>query len=139
MTRRQSTVAIGGLLIGTALAARGVRQRRNLDLQERVALITGGSRGLGMLLAREVGALGAKVAIVARDAPKRNAYRHVRERHAQLHRLGACGWRVHGARMCGSDRRSGQLTSTVLVGSAAVRTSTCAVPLSGVTFTLTKQ
>ena len=31
------------------------------------------------------------------------------------------------------------LTSTLLVGSAAVRTSTCAVPLSNVTFTLTKQ
>ena len=31
------------------------------------------------------------------------------------------------------------LTSTLLVGSAAVRTSTCTVPLSNVTFTLTKQ
>lgn len=67
MTRRKSTVAIGGLLIGTAFAARGVRQRRNLDLQERLALITGGSRRPGMLVARELGALGAKVAIVARD------------------------------------------------------------------------
>lgn len=67
MTRNHSTLAVGGLLIGAALAARGIRQSRKLDVQERVALITGGSRGLGLLLARELGSLGAKVAIAARD------------------------------------------------------------------------
>ena len=67
MTRRHSTLAVGGLLIGAALASHGIRQRRKLDLQERVALITGGSRGLGLLLARELGSLGAKVVIVARE------------------------------------------------------------------------
>jgi NAD(P)-dependent dehydrogenase (short-subunit alcohol dehydrogenase family) len=38
-----------------------------MDMTGRVVLITGGSRGLGLLLAREFGRLGARVAICARD------------------------------------------------------------------------
>jgi len=37
-----------------------------LDLQEKVALVTGGSRGLGLQMAEVLGELGAKVAITAR-------------------------------------------------------------------------
>jgi len=40
---------------------------RGYDLRNRVVLITGGSRGLGLLLARRFGAAGAKLAICARD------------------------------------------------------------------------
>ena len=36
------------------------------DLKGRVALITGGSRGLGLQMAEVLGELGAKVAITAR-------------------------------------------------------------------------
>jgi NAD(P)-dependent dehydrogenase (short-subunit alcohol dehydrogenase family) len=43
------------------------RQYRAWDLRDRVAFITGGSRGLGLLLAREFGRLGARVALCARD------------------------------------------------------------------------
>jgi NAD(P)-dependent dehydrogenase (short-subunit alcohol dehydrogenase family) len=56
-------MAIGGAL----LARRGSRRRRALDLTHRVALITGGSRGLGLLLARELGRSGARVVLAARD------------------------------------------------------------------------
>jgi NAD(P)-dependent dehydrogenase (short-subunit alcohol dehydrogenase family) len=44
------------------------RRARAAPLHERVVLVTGGSRGLGLLLARELGRRGARVAICARDA-----------------------------------------------------------------------
>jgi NAD(P)-dependent dehydrogenase (short-subunit alcohol dehydrogenase family) len=44
------------------------RRARAASLRERVVLVTGGSRGLGLLLARELGRRGARVAICARDA-----------------------------------------------------------------------
>jgi short-subunit dehydrogenase len=55
--------------IGVAVAAALWANRRgSYDLRGRVVLITGGSRGLGLVLAREAAAEGARVAIVARDA-----------------------------------------------------------------------
>ncbi len=44
------------------------RQRPEYDWENKVVLITGGSRGLGLVLARALAARGALVAIVARDA-----------------------------------------------------------------------
>ena len=57
------------LLAGAALAAtaRAVRRRQPIQLRDRVAVITGGSRGLGLLIARELAAEGARIAILARD------------------------------------------------------------------------
>ena len=55
-------------LAGVVLARAVGRRRRKLDLRERVAVITGGSRGLGLVLARELVRHGARVAICARDA-----------------------------------------------------------------------
>jgi NAD(P)-dependent dehydrogenase (short-subunit alcohol dehydrogenase family) len=67
MTHKQSAFAISGLVLGATLVARQLRRLRALDLTGRVVLITGGSRGLGLLMAREVGHLGAQVVIAARD------------------------------------------------------------------------
>jgi NAD(P)-dependent dehydrogenase (short-subunit alcohol dehydrogenase family) len=61
---------------GTALAVAGAvlalrmirRERARWDFAERTVLITGGSRGLGLLVARELAREGARVAIAARDA-----------------------------------------------------------------------
>ena len=67
MTRKDSALAIGGLTLGALIAARRIRSLRAIDLAGRIVLITGGSRGLGLLMAREVGRLGAHVVIAARD------------------------------------------------------------------------
>ena len=53
---------------GMAAAARALRRRPPIQFRDRVAVITGGSRGLGLLLARELAAEGARLAILARDA-----------------------------------------------------------------------
>ena len=64
---------IDRLLMGAALGAaifgaRSVsRRRRRIEFAGRVACITGGSRGLGFALARELAASGARLALVARD------------------------------------------------------------------------
>src|SRR3954462_5462760 len=50
------------------LARQAVRHMRRFELAGRLVLITGGSRGMGVLLAREFGRAGARVAICARDA-----------------------------------------------------------------------
>jgi short-subunit dehydrogenase len=53
---------------GAALAVRAVvRQARHIDLRGKTVLITGGSRGLGLVLAREFARRGARLAVCARD------------------------------------------------------------------------
>jgi short-subunit dehydrogenase len=57
-----------GALIGAGAAVRAlVRRRRRIDLAGKIAVVTGGSRGLGLVLARELLRRGARVAICARD------------------------------------------------------------------------
>jgi NAD(P)-dependent dehydrogenase (short-subunit alcohol dehydrogenase family) len=95
--RRTATLALGlGItgaalgLAGTALlgaavagAARRYRRRHN-DLDGRVALITGGSRGLGFALAEEFLRNGCHVAICARDEAELEAARQKLESRALL-------------------------------------------------------
>ena len=63
-TRTISLSAIG-LIAGSALLYRALKPR--FDFNGKVVLITGGSRGLGLVLAREFASRGAKIAICARD------------------------------------------------------------------------
>jgi short-subunit dehydrogenase len=58
--------ALGGA--AAWLAWRGYRSFYGYDFRDKTVLITGGSRGLGLVLAREFVAEGARVAICARDA-----------------------------------------------------------------------
>jgi NAD(P)-dependent dehydrogenase (short-subunit alcohol dehydrogenase family) len=54
--------------VGAALAARELLGRaREADLAGQVALVTGGSRGLGLAMARELAGAGCRIAICARD------------------------------------------------------------------------
>jgi NAD(P)-dependent dehydrogenase (short-subunit alcohol dehydrogenase family) len=68
MTRTQQTaVAAGVAAVGAALLSRGLRYSRRIDFDGRTVVITGGSRGLGLVLARELGQQGARLVIGARD------------------------------------------------------------------------
>src|SRR5688572_13987129 len=63
LTRTLSYSALG--LAGATLLYQAFRPR--YDFADKVVLITGGSRGLGLVLARELADRGAKIAICARD------------------------------------------------------------------------
>jgi len=56
--------SVGASLV---IARSAIRHKRTLDLEGRVVVITGGSRGLGLVLARTLVQRGARVAICARD------------------------------------------------------------------------
>lgn len=65
-TRQQLLLAAAG--IGLGLAARAlVRKTREYDLRGKTVLITGGSRGLGLVLARTFADEGASLVLCARD------------------------------------------------------------------------
>ncbi len=72
--RRPGGGAGGALLLAAAAGAAYAtvralaRRARHFDFAGRVALVTGGSRGLGLELARQLVDAGARVAICARDA-----------------------------------------------------------------------
>src|SRR5262245_48798993 len=65
--KQQTTLAAGALAIGATLVARRLRVARRIDFRGRVVLITGGSRGLGLCIARQLGTNGARLAIAARN------------------------------------------------------------------------
>ena len=65
MPNRQIIAGLGTL--AGILAMSLIRRRSKYDLRGKTVLVTGGSRGLGLLLAREFAARGARVAISARD------------------------------------------------------------------------
>ena len=68
MTRDQKFPA--GLAAGVAAAfvgSRLTRGRHAIDFGGRIVLITGGSRGLGLVMARRLAAQGARLVLIARD------------------------------------------------------------------------
>ncbi len=48
--------------------ARGLRATRAVDFRGKSVIVTGGSRGLGLLIARELGGEGARLTLAARDS-----------------------------------------------------------------------
>lgn len=67
MRRRGWTgLALAGGL-GLLVASQRVRETERFDFRGRVVVITGGSRGLGLVLARQFANEGAKLALLARD------------------------------------------------------------------------
>jgi len=64
---RKEAVAAGAAAAGALLAARAWAGRRGYDFGGKSVVITGGSRGLGLVLARQLAAEGARLTLVARD------------------------------------------------------------------------
>src|SRR5512138_3536962 len=69
MHRDNGVLAALPLGAGAALLAwQSARRRNAFNFRGRVVLITGGSRGLGFVMARQLAAEGARLALVARSA-----------------------------------------------------------------------
>jgi len=64
--RARWPLALAGAALGARWASRRIRARRR-SLTGQVALVTGGSRGLGFLIARELGREGCRLVICARN------------------------------------------------------------------------
>ena len=62
---RTTLLALGGL---TWAGARALRSRRAISFRDRVVVISGGSRGLGLVLARQLADEGAQLVLLARTA-----------------------------------------------------------------------
>ncbi|CAN5334051.1 SDR family oxidoreductase [soil metagenome] len=67
---------------GVAVARNMVRAKRTIDVAGKTIVITGGSRGLGLVLARDLVKRGARVAICARDSAE------IERARAELEKLG---------------------------------------------------
>jgi NAD(P)-dependent dehydrogenase (short-subunit alcohol dehydrogenase family) len=68
MTRTQQSLWFAGACaVGGAVLKRAVRARRAVSFHGSTVVITGGSRGLGLLVARQLAAEGARLTIAARD------------------------------------------------------------------------
>jgi NAD(P)-dependent dehydrogenase (short-subunit alcohol dehydrogenase family) len=63
----QSSLVLGGVAAAAGFGLALARRRRRIDLQAKSVLITGGSRGLGLVLAREFARHGCRVAVAARN------------------------------------------------------------------------
>jgi NAD(P)-dependent dehydrogenase (short-subunit alcohol dehydrogenase family) len=64
--KRSLLLTLGGVALAGCLISRAIR--RTCSFADKVILITGGSRGLGLVLARQLCMEGARVALLARDS-----------------------------------------------------------------------
>jgi NAD(P)-dependent dehydrogenase (short-subunit alcohol dehydrogenase family) len=68
LTRQQRlAVGAGALGLGAVMAARAWRRHDAYDFGSKSVVITGGSRGLGLVIARELADEGARLTLIARD------------------------------------------------------------------------
>ncbi len=66
--KKQDALLLAGAGVGALLGVcAALKKRREFDFSGRTVLITGGSRGLGLVLARELAREGARLSICARD------------------------------------------------------------------------
>lgn len=66
--KTSTIVSLAAGAAGLVLGARALRASRAITFDGRVVVITGGSRGLGLLIARQFAREGARLALLARDA-----------------------------------------------------------------------
>ena len=68
MNKRGGLLVLSFGLSAFIIARANARSKRVMNFHTRTVVITGGSRGLGLVMARQLAAKGANLAIVARDA-----------------------------------------------------------------------
>lgn len=84
--KRSLILTLGGLALAGCLISRATR--RTCSFAGKVVLITGGSRGLGLVLARQLCAEGARVALLARDPDElARAREELIQRGGQVHTI----------------------------------------------------
>jgi len=112
-------VALTALIAG--LASRAVRRRRRIDFDNRVILISGASRGLGLELARGFASRGAKLALLAHDSDNLTAAAtELKSRGADIYAL-QCDVRNQGqVRACVASVLAKWNRVDVLVNNAGV-------------------
>jgi NAD(P)-dependent dehydrogenase (short-subunit alcohol dehydrogenase family) len=66
-TQQKQVVAFGTAMVGALLAARAWRRRQAYGFAGKSVIITGASRGLGLVMARRLADEGAKLTLIARD------------------------------------------------------------------------
>src|SRR5688572_21368823 len=72
-------------LTGYATARMLARKARRISFTDKVVVITGGSRGLGLVLARQFAAEGARIVIAGRDQDElERARQELMLRHARV-------------------------------------------------------
>jgi NAD(P)-dependent dehydrogenase (short-subunit alcohol dehydrogenase family) len=80
--QQKRAVAIGAAAFGALLAARTWQRRGAYEFNGKSVLITGGSRGLGLVMARELAHEGARLMLIARDQEELDrAVQDIRARH----------------------------------------------------------
>ena len=67
MPNRNDLIKLGAVAGGAVLLKSAIAYLREYDLKDKTVLITGGSRGLGLVMAREFARHGARLALCARD------------------------------------------------------------------------
>jgi NAD(P)-dependent dehydrogenase (short-subunit alcohol dehydrogenase family) len=81
--RTSTLISLAAAGTGVLLGAHAMRAARAISFDGRVVVITGGSRGLGLLIARQLAREGARLALIARDADE------LRRAAADIEGLGA--------------------------------------------------
>ena len=82
-TNHHPLLIAGGVAVASGLLARAIiRKKRFYDLRGKIVILTGGSRGLGLEIARQLVDKGARLAICARDESE------LREAQDDLHDRG---------------------------------------------------
>jgi len=66
-TREKQALMVGAVGLGAVMLARAWRRRDPYEFTSKSVVITGGSRGLGLVMARELADEGARVTLIARD------------------------------------------------------------------------
>lgn len=90
--RQRTAMVVGAMGVGAMVLAQVWRRRNPYIFEGKSVVITGGSRGLGLIMARELAGEGARVTLVARDEEELDrAAADIRTRHPGANVLAVVG------------------------------------------------